>query len=276
MTPPSEPAGIKFATLGQRIATALVYGALMLAGVWFGGVWLGIIIAAMAGFAAWEFYQIARREQRMPNEVFGVVAAAAMPVAASLWGVRGLSASLTALLALSIPWVVLYTRVRTADIAVTVFGSVYTGFMLSYLVILRDGRFGLVLSLAFIVSVWASDVGAFFVGSTFGRHKMAPRISPKKSWEGFFGGSIATIAVWASVPFVPGVTLPMWLAVVTGFAVSVAAVIGDLFESRVKREAGIKDSGSMLPGHGGFLDRLDSTIFASFVVYWVLFWGGVR
>lgn len=272
----SAPAGIKLATLGQRIATALVYGALVLAGIWFGGLWLGLIIAAMAGFAAWEFYQIARREQRMPNEVFGVIAAVAMPISASIWGVRGLSASLTALLAASIPWAVIYTRVRTADIAVTVFGAVYTGFMLSYLVVLRDSPSGLILALAFILSVWASDVVAFFVGSTFGRHKMAPRVSPKKSWEGFFGGALGTIAVWASVHFIPGVGLPMWLALVTGAAVAVAAVIGDLFESRVKREAGMKDSSQALPGHGGFLDRLDSTIFASFVVYWVLYWGGMR
>ncbi|MBI5230729.1 MAG: phosphatidate cytidylyltransferase [Coriobacteriales bacterium] len=239
--------------------------------------WLGVIIAAMAAFASWEFYQIARREQRLPNELFGVVAAAAMPVMAALLGLRGTSASLTALVALAIPWSVLYTRVRTADVAVTVFGSVYTGFMLSYLVLVRELKFGLILSFAFIVSVWASDVVAYFVGSLWGRHKLSPRISPKKSWEGFFGGFLATVAVWVAVPTLfPETGVTMWLALLTGAAVAVSALIGDLFESRVKREAGIKDSGYMLPGHGGFLDRLDSTIFASFVVYWVLWWGGQR
>jgi phosphatidate cytidylyltransferase len=116
-----------------------------------------------------------------------------------------------------------------------------------------------------------------------GRHKMAPKISPKKSWEGFLAGMAGSVIVWTLVPVVAprmlpldgatGLTLP-W-AIATGFAVSIAVMIGDLVESRIKREAGVKDSGNSLPGHGGFLDRLDSLILVCLAAYWMLWWAGV-
>ena len=106
---------------------------------------------------------------------------------------------------------------------------------------------------------------------------MAPHISPKKSWEGFVAGSAGTIAVWvarAARSRRPASRCAQ--ALLVGVAVALAAVVGDLAESRMKREAGVKDSGNSLPGHGGFLDRLDSLILVCLVAYWVLWWGGVR
>lgn len=277
----SEPAGIKPRSMGPRVLTAVLYGLAVLAALYLGAIPTGIVFGVMAGWCAAEFFGIVRREARQPNEVFGVVAAGAMPVAAALWGLAGLSALVTALFAASLFWHVAFTRVRTADTAETIFGALYTGFLLGYLVLVRELHGGLVISVALVVSVWCSDMSAFFFGSLFGRHRLAPAISPKKSVEGFLAGMVACMAVWALVPLVrvPGVSwphVPMWLALATGLAVSVSSVIGDLAESRFKREAGVKDSGTSLPGHGGFLDRLDSLIFACLVAYWVLWWGGVR
>jgi phosphatidate cytidylyltransferase len=127
-----------------------------------------------------------------------------------------------------------------------------------------------------VLSVWANDSLAYFTGSLLGRHKMAPQISPNKSWEGFFGGTAATIAVWMAAPWIPGIRLDPLTAFVVGLGVAIAAVIGDLAESRMKREAGVKDSGRSLPGHGGFLDRLDSLILVCLVAYWLLWWSGLR
>jgi phosphatidate cytidylyltransferase len=125
--------------------------------------------------------------------------------------------------------------------------------------------------------VWANDSFAYLVGSTLGRHKMAPRISPKKSWEGFAAGMAGSIAVWVAVALLfPNIGVTVALALSIGFVVGVAVFVGDLFESRMKREAGVKDSGTLLPGHGGFLDRLDSLILVCLVAYWILWWGGVR
>lgn len=271
-----EPAGIKPASLVKRVVTATGYGATVLVALWLGPLATGVVFGAMAAVAASEFYAMQRRECRLPNELFGVAAAGIMPVAAALWGLSGLLAVVTALVAASLVWHTAFTQVKTADTAETVFGAVYTGFLMAYLVLIRSYEAGLILSLAVVVSVWVNDVGAYFVGSLVGRHKLAPRISPKKSWEGFLAGSFVCVAVWAGVPFIPGSGLPLWLALVTGAAVALASVVGDLAESRMKREAGVKDSGNTLPGHGGFLDRLDSLILVCLVAYWVLWWGGVR
>lgn len=279
-----EPEGIRPVRLATRIVTAVVYAAVVLAAVWFGRFTTGIAFGIMAGAAAAEFYAMERRESRLPNEVFGVIAAALMPVAAAILGMPGLIAVATALIAASLAWHVLFMRVRTADTAVTVFGALYTGFLLSYLVlIIKLYAAGTLLAFTVVLSVWANDSMAYLIGSLIGRHKMAPRISPKKSWEGFLAGLTATIVVWIAVPTVypelfphhpaAGLTLPWALA--TGLAVGIAVIIGDLAESRMKREAGVKDSGHSLPGHGGFLDRLDSLILVCLVAYWMLSWAGV-
>jgi phosphatidate cytidylyltransferase len=270
------PAGIKTSSLLKRAATATAYSVAVVGVLVWGSLPTGILFGIMAGFAAAEFYSMERREARLPNEAFGVIAAAAMPVAAALWGTPGLLAVITALTAASLLWHTLFLSVQTADTAETVFGAVYTGFLLAYLVMVRKFEAGLVLSLAVVLSVWLNDVGAYFIGSLIGRHKMAPKISPKKSWEGFVAGAVACVAVWMLVPLVPESGVSWWLAAITGVAVALASVIGDLAESRMKREAGVKDSGNSLPGHGGFLDRLDSLILVCLVAFWVLWWGGVR
>ncbi|PKQ17342.1 MAG: phosphatidate cytidylyltransferase [Actinobacteria bacterium HGW-Actinobacteria-7] len=274
--PESQPAGIKPASLMRRVSTALVYGLAVLGALWWGVRPTGVLFGAMAGFAAAEFYAMERRERRLPNEPFGIIAATAMPIAAAFWGLPGLSAVVTALIAASLLWHTLFVHVQTADTAETVFGAVYTGFLLAYLVLIRTFEQGLLLSVVLVVSVWVNDMAAYFVGSLAGRHKMVPHISPKKSWEGFVAGALACTLVWLAAPLLPGLDLSRWLALAAGVAVALSSVVGDLAESRMKREAGVKDSGSSLPGHGGFLDRLDSLILVCLVAYWVLWWGGVR
>jgi phosphatidate cytidylyltransferase len=162
------------------------------------------------------------------------------------------------------------------------FGAVYTGFTLSHLVLLRAFDSGAELVLIALVSVWAMDVFAYLVGSAIGTHSLAPRISPKKSWEGFIAGAIGTVAVWGvgwflipqSASGTPQFPLAWFL--VTGVIVAIASLVGDLAESRLKREVHVKDSGHLLPGHGGFLDRFDSLIVVSIVVYYLLLFGGAR
>ena len=272
-----EPAGIKPRSFITRVLTAAVYAIVVIGAVLWGHLPTAIVFGAMSGLAAAEFYAMERRESRLPNEFFGVAAAAIMPLSASLWGLPGLSATLTALIAASLVWHTAFRRTRTADTAITLFGAVYTGFLLAYLVlVIRTFEAGTALALLLIVSVWANDVFAYLVGSTIGRHKLAPAISPKKSWEGFFAGAAVTIALWSTAPFFAMFNLEFVQGLLTGAAVALASLIGDLAESRMKREAGVKDSGTLLPGHGGFLDRLDSLILVCLVAYWVLWWGGVR
>lgn len=263
---PKQPG--KLASFLTRAVTAAVYAAVMLTAIFFGRPeGLGIVIGIAAMLAVGEFYAITRREHRLPNEVLGVLACGAMPIAAGFWGQIGLIVAVSGLAVLAVAWHVAFRQVRTTDTAVTVFGALYVGFLLAHFVLIRELDGGTILTFALILSVWANDVFAYLVGSTMGRHKMAPRISPHKSWEGFFAGTITTIAVWFVVSLVQntGISTP-WL-LLTGAAVAIASVLGDLFESRVKREAGVKDSGKLLPGHGGFLDRFDSLILVSIVAY---------
>ena len=258
-----------------RVGTAAIIGATFLTTILFGkSLGLAAVISLVGTLAAAEFFALSRRERRLPNELFGWAAVASMPFAAAAYGAFGLTAVISVLVVASLMWHLAFRQVRTSDTAITVFGAVYVGFTLSHFVLIRQLDAGTELALATIFSVWANDVFAYLVGSTIGRHKMAPRISPNKSWEGFAAGSAFTVAVWVGVYYVASTGLSLGSLILVGVAVSVAAVVGDLAESRLKREAGVKDSGTSLPGHGGFLDRFDSLILVSIVTYYMLLLGG--
>lgn len=112
------------------------------------------------------------------------------------------------------------------------------------------------------------------MGSKFGKHKLAPRISPKKSWEGFIGGLVGSMAIWCLITLIPGVNMAIPQALVFGLICGLSGVLGDLAESRIKRNSGVKDSGTIMPGHGGLLDRCDSLFMASVTAAVMLIGGG--
>lgn len=279
MTPmiTSEPAGFGKGSFLTRTATAAGYGLLVVAALWW-GVWpTAVLFGLMAAFATAEIFNFLSPRNRIHVEKIAIVAAASLPLAAAAWGSVGTVYVLTAMIFAVLSSHVFAERTRTPDLSGAIFAAAYTGFLLAYLVLMRryeDG--GRALTLILVLSVWASDVLAYLVGSAFGRHRLAPRISPKKSWEGFVAGLFGCMGIWALATLVPGLGLALPLALATGLGVGIAAVLGDLAESRMKREAGVKDSGASLPGHGGFLDRLDSLILAGVAAYWILYWGGFK
>ncbi len=159
-----------------RTATALLLGAAMLGVLFFGDVWgLAIAIAVIAAVCAAEFYALTRREARLPNEIFGLVAVVAMPLAAAAYGPSGLTAVVGALMIASLAWHVFFRQVRLTDTAVTVFGAVYVGFALAHFVLIRKLDNGTLIALTMVLSVWINDVFAYIVGSAVGRHRLAPR-----------------------------------------------------------------------------------------------------
>lgn len=171
-----------------------------------------------------------------------------------------------------VPIIELYRKKATpmADWAHTIFGVIYTtvpmGLMSGMLYLPGTGEYCGRLLICFFIFIWVADTGAYCAGRLFGKHKMFPRISPKKTVEGLIGGIILTLATAIPVYYLAGVyTLPQWLIIA---AVSVTfGVMGDLAESMIKRDTGIKDSGRLLPGHGGVLDRFDSALLAAPPVY---------
>ena len=166
-------------------------------------------------------------------------------------------------------------RTGVVQAAWTLLGAVYAGGLLGYGSLLRGSPAGREIVFFVAFTTWAGDIGAYYVGSRLGRRALAPRISPKKTVEGALGGIAATIlaaalgsgAIWPSLPVVTA----MWV----GAVLAVVGMLGDLAESAVKRAAGVKDSGTIIPGHGGVLDRLDSVIFGCPVLYAFVWMGWV-
>ena len=160
-------------------------------------------------------------------------------------------------------------------------GPVYIGFLLGHGLAMRDlsggeGDLGRAWLLFTLLVVFACDTGAFAVGRLAGRHRMAPRLSPNKTWEGAAGGLAASVGAALLVGLAFELTLPEWHQALIGAVAGVAAQVGDLFESALKRAANVKDSGSIMPGHGGILDRMDSILFALPAVFYMLLAAGLR
>lgn len=262
-----------------------------------GGAALAGLLAVASAVAAWEFYRIARAAGHTPLSDLGCAIAGLVPIAvhARFLGIFVPRLSYLALVVLIVMSVVMWVRGASSAarplgaMAVTTFGALYTGGMLSFGYALRyhDYAVGgasvgpitiasgaLVLGLPLLLT-WASDIGAFFVGRAIGGPKLMPSISPGKTRSGAVGGLVASVLVtWLYVRFllIPIAQLGLTTAGIITFGILISAVaqVGDLVESMLKREAGVKDSSNLLPGHGGVLDRLDSLFFVLPVAYLLL------
>ncbi len=261
-----------------RTTSGFIYAVVTLACLFAGSWTTTLLVVAEAWLCCSEFFRICRLGGRLPNETLGLAAALLFPVAARLRGLLALTLVIFVLLMGCAIWFVFNPRASIADVAVTTFGPLYTSLAFSSVVLLRvsdPGLGGALLTLGVMLSVWANDALAYFVGSAIGVHKLAPRISPHKSVEGLVGGIVGSVAIWALLGAFVVPELGIVICMVFGLVVGLAGVIGDLFESRIKRGAGVKDSGSLLPGHGGLLDRSDSLLFGCMAAYFLLLFGGV-
>lgn len=227
---------------------------------------------------AWELFRIARAGGADPIEPIGILLAAALPLYVRLvqLGVLRDAVAIAAIALVALMGVSLWMRGvqgrPLGAVAITAFGACYAGGLIAFALLLRHHRFviepaaAVALVMYPLVLTWASDIGAYFVGRAFGRTKLMPSISPGKTRAGAVGAIVATALLsliwvhWVLGP-VAQLGLSAGLALVFGVVVSLAAQVGDLFESMLKREAGVKDSSHLLPGHGGVLDRLDSLYF---------------
>lgn len=261
----------------MRFRTGAVYTAVTVVCVLAGNIPMVLMLMAVAGICAGEFFYMLRSDAKLPNEMLGIVAAVLYPASVYLAGLIGaMLVSLGLLLAL-IVWYVFWLRARIPDVGVSFFGAAYTGLLLCGLIVIRVSLpepWGGIVVLLLFLSVWANDAFAYLVGSKIGRHKLAPRTSPKKSWEGFFAGLVGSVLFWCAISFVPGVTMSIVQAVAFGVIAGCMGVLGDLAESRIKRNSGFKDSGTIMPGHGGLLDRSDSLFLTSITAAILMVAGG--
>ncbi len=247
--------------LATRVASALVLLPLAVAAVYFGGWAFFALVLVSVVLMAYE-WEMMRDERGLPSAVaVGAVAVASLVVMAS--GAPAVAIAVLAGGAVAAYVALGFARRRAGWVAG---GMLYVGLPSLALLWLRDdagfGRDGLYW--LFCV-VWATDIGAYAAGRAIGGPKLAPRISPKKTWAGLAGGVIAAGASGAAVALVAGFGDPFWLFV-AGSALALVAQAGDLVESAIKRHFDRKDSGSLIPGHGGILDRVDGLVFAAPVV----------
>ncbi len=252
-------------TLTRRIATAIVGIPLLALGVWLGGITLFIIVAAATFLGIWEMRALLRRFGRVLWPLSAVGAGTFLYSA----HIDDLSPSLVVLSVIaggSLGAALFTYRTGSWDggrsWAVTVATAIYPGALLASGLALRELAEGVIWLTYAITVTFVSDTAAYAVGKLIGRHKLAPSISPGKTWEGAIGAVVAAAAV--SAAFLLAIEpdgMALGGAILLGAALSTLAQIGDLVESWLKRAAGAKDSGTVLPGHGGILDRLDSLLF---------------
>lgn len=271
----------------KRVLVAIGLIPIVLGCIWFGGPALVSMLSLASGLAAWEYYRLAEARGVRPLRALGIVLSAVIPmlVHARFVGFWVPPVSLVALLIPVLLTVTLFARgVSGAPMAVvgdTLAGVVYTGGMLSFAYALRyhefvvDAAGGTALVMLPVLVTWLNDSGAYFAGRTFGRDKLMPTVSPKKTWAGAYGAVITSVAAtWIIAAFIlprlAHLTLGIPGIIVVGIGLSLAAQVGDLAESMFKREAGVKDSSQLIPGHGGVLDRVDSLLFTLPVGYVLL------
>ena len=267
--------------LAKRVATAVLLAAVGLPALYFGGLFYLLLIALFLGVAAWEYVRIFRTIQIEPSEIVvvgGVLGVLAVRSLVSDWAAAGAVMTMLILLSLTVH-LLAYEKGReraAVDFAATIAGIAYLGWIGAYLVDLRSLPDGLWWLLLVLPSVWLADSAAYFVGFRFGRHKLCPRLSPKKTWEGYWAGVVA--GTLGGVLFawlwhrIGGLDVTLLEGAVLGLVLSVLTTLGDLGESLFKRQAGIKDSSNIFPGHGGAFDRIDSWLWAAVLGYYMIYW----
>jgi len=228
------------------------------------------LVAVWGLLAVFEFYRLVA-VSKVPSLVyFGLIWTLLFVLSPHFDSALIIPLLLTSAIVLPLLWLVLRSPKEGAFVnwAWTIAGIIYVGWLLSYLVALRleAGRNWVFFAL---FTTFGSDTAAFFVGRTLGRYRLAPAISPNKTWEGAAGGVFGAIIISLlfTLPTPLGLPLGYGQAVLLGLLVSVFGQFGDLVESLLKRNMGVKESGKLIPGHGGFLDRMDSIVFAGVVVY---------
>lgn len=258
-----------------RVLTAAVLLPIVVAAIFLGGPWLAGVLALFLLLAYYEFAHLMGEAglRRGPFALgFLLIFVLILDAHLASYDLAAPALAFTLLLALS--WQVLQRGQKAPATlwCISMAGAIYLGWLGRCVVLLRNLPLGLQWLLLALVTTWITDSGAYFVGRAFGRHKMVPRLSPRKTWEGALGGWLIGVAGGMLVGWALGLGWQHGLMV--GLLASTAAPFGDLSVSMFKRQVGAKDTGKLLPGHGGMWDRLDSPLFVVPVVYYYALWFG--
>jgi len=265
--------------LGKRTLTALLLAAIGIPAIILGGVYYFALIVLFLGAAALEFgYIFNKMGCKVPNIL--LVTSVVLITTIRAFFPSQAATALTLAIFISMAWhLVDYERGRensATDFAATTAGIVYLGWIGAYLIDLRAMPGGLWWLSIVLPTIWLADMAAYFIGIRFGKHPLSPRLSPKKTWEGYWAGvvfgTLSTIGLVILWHRIGGPPVLWWKGAALGFVLSVITTLGDLGESMLKRQAGVKDSSNIFPGHGGFLDRIDSWLWGAALGYFLITW----
>ena len=258
----------------KRVFTAVLFVIVLIVGIYVHPIGLIATFLGIALLANYEFYGLVKKANASPQLVTGLIAVVLLfgAVASHIYCGKTVLFQLLILLTFLSFIIELYRKKENpfANIAYTLLGVIYVAlpFALLIYLALQNGveQFRPDIVMGLFIMIWINDTGAYLVGVNFGKNRLFERISPKKSWEGSIGGGIATLlAAWACSYFSQELNLVLWLSV--GLIIAVVGGLGDLVESLFKRSINVKDSGSILPGHGGLLDRFDAILIVAPMVF---------
>ena len=268
----------------KRILTALGLAVIGLPAIIYGGVFYFVVVAILLVGSAWEYVRLYRTVQFEPDPLVIIGSVLVIVTARFFFADFAIALFVLAILLAMAVHLFAFERGRNQaglDFTITVAGITYLGWVGSYLLDLRfivNEDFGLWWWFIVLPIVWAGDTGGYSIGSVYGKHKMTPRLSPKKSWEGYFAGLFTSIVVGAFFAYafstlgprpLEGLINPLQGGLL-GLFIGAVVPLGDLGESMLKRQSGLKDSSNIFPGHGGFLDRIDSWIWGAAIGYFII------
>lgn len=269
----------KLPELTQRIITALIGSALLLSSLWYSEWTYFAVFFLICMFASLEFYKLLGLDGNLPLKTYGTLNSLFIYVLTFLINRGTVEAKYYYLIFISLSAVYLIKlyikkdKHPFANIAFTFLGILYVGvpFALINMAIFFNGEYRFEILMGALFILWANDSGAYFAGKNFGRRKLFKRVSPKKTWEGSLGGGIVAVLFGIAADYYFQLDFfPLWKWISISLIIVVAGTYGDLVESLFKRSIRIKDSGTTIPGHGGFLDRFDGLLIASpFIVAFV-------
>jgi phosphatidate cytidylyltransferase len=255
-----------------RIIVGLIAAPIVLAPIWFGGIWALLLILFVALFGGLELYAMLEQGGYRPVRLIGLIWIAAL-VLAGWQPTLPLAPPLISLGLILVLVFALFQPEKPVTVWMgTSIAAIYLGLMLGQALALRLLSNGLWWFLFALLITWINDTAAYFVGVTLGRHKLWPRLSPKKTWEGTLGGWVAAGMLGGILALFTPLEPSFFVGALLGMVSGIFALLGDLSISMVKRQVGVKDSGHFFPGHGGMLDRIDSILFVLPFVYQVVRW----
>ncbi len=268
--------------LAKRILVVIILLPIGLAAIFAGGWYLTALVALFMGLAAWEYVTLFRAGGLRPAAVLVVAGTVLLQIGRNINGFESAPWMISLIVLLAMTYhLVAYERGRDqagTDFSVTLAGVFYIGWLGAYFISIRNLPQGQWWLLVILAGVMFANSGAYFIGRRFGRHHLSPRLSPKKTWEGYFGGIIVGVTLTTLLAILlqriagPASVITPLIGALVGLVMAVVPTLGDLGESMIKRQAGVKDSGNILPGHGGAFDRIDAWLWAVVIGYYMIYW----